>query len=34
MIEDKETLAYDQLNRKENELIDKELVEQKLLYNH
>ena len=34
MIKDKETLAHNQLNRKENELIDKELVEQKLPRNY
>ena len=34
MIKDKETLAYDQLNGKENELINKELVEQKLPCNY
>src|SRR6266581_7130161 len=30
LIEEKEALAYDQLNKKENELTDKELVDQKL----
>ena len=30
LIKEKETLAYNQLNKKENKLTDKELVEQKL----
>ena len=34
IIKDKETLAYDQLNRKENKLINKELVKQKLPHNY
>ena len=32
LIKEKETLAYNQLNKKENEFIDEELVDQKLPY--